>query len=282
MNAVFLTGGSSPLGSHLLPDLVASHGTVLALARSETAATTVRASGATVVRGDLLDPSTWRAEAQECHAFIHLAGIRFAPQLLQAVNPNQRLIAVSSASVANRHHPLATELTRHEGCLRSAHRPSAILRPTMIYGTAGDRNVRYLALLLTRLPRVPAFTGGGKIQPIHVDDVVAAIMRQLAVPRYEVLSLGGPGPIQVHELVDIIANDLALRRIPIRVPLWPLARLASLAPPLAKVHRAVHALQMLAHDRTVGAPDDALFGRAPTSLRAGVRAALVAYGLLLP
>ncbi len=280
MSSVFLTGGSSPLGTRLLPELVTAGIEVIALARTEEAAIGIVAAGATVCRGDIFEPASWRASAQRCETFIHLAGIRFAPQLLEAIDQNQRIIAISSASIASQHHPLSSQLASYEEGIRARFKASVILRPTMIYGGPRDRNLRYLVTALRRLPKVPQFTGGGKIQPVHVDDVVAAIMvERPRAAHHAVLTIGGPDQVHMGELIDIIAATLDLRRTPIRIPLSRLSRLVSVAG-LGRFHRVLHAIEMLAHDRTVALPDRALLGRAPISLVSGVRDALETYGLL--
>jgi uncharacterized protein YbjT (DUF2867 family) len=280
MTLAFVTGGSSPLGERLLPVLLAEGIDVIALVRSDESARAVGASGASVLRGDLHDPSPWAASANQSDAVIHLAGIRFAPALITALPGPKQVIAISSASVANPHHPLFADLTAHEQALRAAFVSLTILRPTMIYGTARDRNVRYLAKALTRLPRVPHFRGGHRIQPVHVDDVVAAVKHQLLAPRYDTLAVGGPDQIQLDDLVDIIATQLCLVRTSLHLPLSALSRALSLTR-LGKTNRALHAIEMFAHDRTVSLPDPALLGRDPIPLVLGMRNALETYGLLL-
>jgi nucleoside-diphosphate-sugar epimerase len=72
-SAFFVTGGSGFVGRQLIKDLIAQGYTVRALARSGSAAATVRALGAEPVAGDLSDIASMEAGMKECIAAIHCA-----------------------------------------------------------------------------------------------------------------------------------------------------------------------------------------------------------------
>jgi nucleoside-diphosphate-sugar epimerase len=92
-----------------------------------------------------------------------------------------------------------------------------MLHPTMIYGAAGEDNVRRLAALLRRLPVVP-LPGGGRalVQPIYQDDVtrcvVAALGRAWAGPCSMVIA--GPVAVSYAAFVRAVAAAAGLRRVP--------------------------------------------------------------------
>jgi nucleoside-diphosphate-sugar epimerase len=73
---VFVTGGSSFLGQHILRAVAASGHHVRALARSESAAATVLDCAATAVRGDLLDATALDAGMAGCDLVVHAAAYR--------------------------------------------------------------------------------------------------------------------------------------------------------------------------------------------------------------
>ena len=70
---VFVTGASGHLGSAIVPQLIAAGHDVTGLARSDQAATTVTALGATVYRGDLDDLDGLAKAAADADGVIHLA-----------------------------------------------------------------------------------------------------------------------------------------------------------------------------------------------------------------
>jgi nucleoside-diphosphate-sugar epimerase len=86
----FLTGGSGFVGGELIAALVAGGDDVAALARSDRAAATVAARGATPVRGDLDDVATLRAATAGADVVVHaaamLAGGRAERDAFQRIN----------------------------------------------------------------------------------------------------------------------------------------------------------------------------------------------------
>jgi nucleoside-diphosphate-sugar epimerase len=70
---VFVTGASGHLGSAIVPELIAAGHEVVGLARSEAAAATVTALGATAHGGDIEDLDGLSKAAADCDGVIHLA-----------------------------------------------------------------------------------------------------------------------------------------------------------------------------------------------------------------
>jgi len=70
---VFVTGASGFIGAATVDQLLAAGHEVTGLARSDASAAAIAAKGARVLRGDLDDPGSIRAGAEQAEAVIHLA-----------------------------------------------------------------------------------------------------------------------------------------------------------------------------------------------------------------
>ena len=190
----------------------------MALARSAAAADAVAARGATPLAGDLADAALAAIFTRaRCEALVNLASLGFghAPAIVSAATAAglDRAVFVSTTAVT-------TALPARSKAVRLAAEESVssgglawtILRPTMIYGAAGDRNMsRLLALLASaRRCRVLPVPGGGQFlqQPVHaadVADVVLSSVCTVTAGRGQALRRGRADAHGVHRAAARIA-----------------------------------------------------------------------------
>jgi len=189
-----------------------------------------------VVEGDLSDPASLRSLLASCDALVYVASLGFghADAVVSAVEDAgiERAVYFSSTSLFTRL-PAAskTERVRAEERVRRSPGSWTLLRPTMIYGDEGDRNLSRLIRFVARSPLIPLPGGGrGLIQPVHVEDLAAGAVGALESPaatrrEYE---LSGAVASPLREVVDFLRGRLRSRALIVSLPIRPMAAAAAL------------------------------------------------------
>jgi uncharacterized protein YbjT (DUF2867 family) len=213
-------------------------------------------------------------------AFVHVASLGFghAHGLVTALEAARvpRTVFFSSTALFTRL-PAASKTARlaAEDRVRSLQGAWTILRPTMIYGDAGDRNLSRLIRFVARCPVVP-LPGGGRalVQPVHVEDLARAAVDALgceAAARRE-YNLPGAEAAPLRDLVRHVGRLLERRVLLLPLPLGPMAAFAGLwhrlgLPPRVSSEQVLR----LAEDKAF-AFDDARrdWGYAPRGFREGL------------
>jgi nucleoside-diphosphate-sugar epimerase len=232
MSTRFLViGGSGFTGGFVLDEMTSRGLDVVAMARSEQAAAKLRAKGVDVVMGDLDVTSSLERAMLEAKAdrLVNLASLGFghAPSLLATAERVgfEHCVFVSTTAIftklnaASKAVRVAAERTITESSLSWT-----ILRPTMIYGAPGDRNMERLIRWLRRT-RVMALPGGGTglQQPVHVADLALAVAgaAQLPVGCCTAYDVPGPEPLSFRAVVDATADAIGCRVVVVPIPVRP-------------------------------------------------------------
>ena len=228
---VHVTGASGFTGRHVVPRLLDAGHEVTALVRSRTASDIVTAMGATPLAGDLGDPTSVRRAfvVSRAQALVNLTslGRGHAARIVAAAQEAalDRAVFVSTTAIFTKLESSSKATRQHaEGIIRASTLRWTIVRPTMIYGTPADRNMARLLRLVRRVPAVPLPGGGRRLQqPVHVDDVAAALVAALIAPAaiHRTYDLAGPEPLTLREVV--VQAAVAMQRPPrlVAVPLRP-------------------------------------------------------------
>ncbi len=214
--------------------------------------------------------------------FVHVASLGFghADLIVRALEEAhvRRSVFFSSTAVHTRL-PAASRPVRlaAEERVRQLRGAWTILRPTMIYGDAGDRNLSRLIRFLARCPVVPLPAGGrGLVQPVHVDDLGRAAVDALeceGAARHE-YNLPGAEAAPLKELIVHIGRLLERRLLILPLPLEPTALAAGLWHRLGLPPRvSAEQVRRLAEDKAFSF-DDARhdWGYSPRGFRAGLAA----------
>jgi uncharacterized protein YbjT (DUF2867 family) len=286
-----ITGGSGFLGGYVLREAARRGHQTVALARSEAAAAAVTALGALPVNGDLNDaPSLLDAfTTKRCDVLVNLASLGFghAPVIIAAAEragiPRGVFVSTTAVTTTLAATSKRVRLTA-EQAIRASGLDWTILRPTMIYGDPGDRNLSRLLPLLCRAPVLPLPGGGRHLQqPVHAADVADAVLAAAERPAatghsYDV---AGPEPLTFAELLRTSARAVASRTRFVPVPLSPVVAAARGYELVSRNPRIrVEQLRRLAEDKAF-AIDHAVIdlGYAPRSFADGIRAEARAMGL---
>lgn len=160
---------------------------------------------------------------------------------------------------------LASKGRADEALLAYSHPERCVVRPSLVFSPAGASTRAFSGM--AGLPLLPLPEGGRQeIQPIHLDDLVAVLVRLVEAPDVpDTLDVVGPRPLPLREYVELFRNALAIGGITVPVPAW-LARagawLVSRAMPRVPVDP--DALAMLAGGSTADpAPVANWLGHAP-------------------
>jgi uncharacterized protein YbjT (DUF2867 family) len=252
-----VTGGSGFLGGYVLAEAVRRGHSCVALARSPAAARTVAARAATPLAGDLDDGAALAGTfaSSGCDALVNLASLGFghATAIVGAAAAAglDRAVFISTTAVTTAL-PARSKTVRlaAEAAVRSSGLKWTILRPTMIYGAPGDRNLSRLLTLLARarcgtasaslpmtrglpmmggVPLVLPVPGGGRRlqQPVHVADLAGAVLTAVERPETAGRSynVAGPEPLTFADLLGVSAAAVGCRVLLVPLPLAPVIAL---------------------------------------------------------
>ena len=192
--------------------------------------------GVDVTVGDLSDESALR-ELMECaDDLVYTASMGFGhiPAVVAAASDARiaRAVFVSTTGIFTRL-PAPSKSVRlaAESAVMESGLDWTIVRPTMIYGAPGDRNMERLLQKVSTARFVPV-PGSGRhlIQPVHVDDladgITAAWRTRTAVGR--AYDLSGAAALSLNDAIDSVARILGRRVRRIHAPLGPVAWLLGL------------------------------------------------------
>lgn len=223
---ILVFGGSSQIGHFLLPRLLASGESVVAVSRQSRSTP----AGASWLVGQL--PGTVPA-LPSLSAIISFGPLQpFADWL--AATPladAPRVIATSSMSAETKRdsrvpaeRALSQQLRDGESALAAACARHGcawtVLRPTLIYGAGLDKSLTPIARRAQRLRVFPLPGGRGLRQPVHADDIALAVLAALECPAAagRIISIGGGERLRVTEMFRRVRRSLPCATLPLPLP----------------------------------------------------------------
>jgi nucleoside-diphosphate-sugar epimerase len=232
---VLLTGATGLLGGALLELLLAGGHEVRCLVRENSPrASRVDARRAELARGDAGEERALSLALSGADALLHVAGIEYAPAVLEAARRArvERLVIVGSTSAHSAYHFRSGPKLRMEELVRGSGLAYTIVRPAMIYGSELDKNVHRLLRFLDRSPVFPMFGSGKNLwQPVYHEDCARGVFEALVRPAAVGQSYDLPGaePLTYLEMVETAAGALGRKPRIVRLPLEPARRVLAAA-----------------------------------------------------
>jgi uncharacterized protein YbjT (DUF2867 family) len=287
--SVLLTGATGFLGGHVLRRLVEADYVVTAFVRSRAKAEALRARipGFAIAEGNLDDPRSLLAAAHGHDTLVNVASLGFghASTIVDSAQAAgiRRAVFFSTTSIFTTL-PAESKAVRleAEAIVRRASVAWTILRPTMIAGAPGDRNLIRLIRWVDRHRFVPVFGPGTfRIQPVDVEDLADAVIRVLASPAtcQQAYNLSGGTVIDYNGLVRLVGRLLDRRPWLVHLPVGAsllAVRMAARVPGLPKLG-AEQVLRLNEHkdfDHSQAVKD---FGYRPTALPVFLAREIAAY-----
>lgn len=251
---VFLTGGSGLIGGALLGRLLARGDEVVALARSDAAATALRERGARVAHGDLLDAETLLAGMRGCELAFNVAGVnthcpRDATELFR---PNaegaetvaraaaragvERLVHTSSAATLGEPRgTVGSESSPHRGWYLSAYEASKHAGELRVLAVARETGLPVVSVNPTSVQGPGRSGGTGRflvaaldgrlrffvetfISIVDVEDCVEGHLLAAAHGRAGERCVLSGASLSTDEMRDLLARVGGARREPLMLP----------------------------------------------------------------
>ncbi len=190
-----------------------------------------------VVRGDLNNRESLEKALQGKDGLVYVASLGFGhgPAVVAALaNAGvRRAVFVSTTAIFTRLNAQSKGVRQQaEGAIERAGKEGTLqytlIRPTMIYGRKGDRNMERLVRFMHKYPGGTVYLpvpGGGqaKMQPVFVDDVARAVVKSFFSDRTigKSYNISGATVLSFAEVAEKAARLAGKKLTLIPIPLAP-------------------------------------------------------------
>ncbi len=213
---ILVTGANGFTGKFLCKELKKRKIKFTAVLRSGNDTSWMELNKIQYIFADLNNKKEFKEAINGYEILINLASLGFgiAPSVIKACEKCniKRVIFISTTGIFTKLNPKSKKIRiEAENLIKESNLNWTIIRPTMIYGDIGDRNLIKLINLIYYFPVIPIF-GRGKflLQPIYVNDLAKAIVDiiQKKNTYFKIFNLSGKNPVSVKYLIKIVALAL--------------------------------------------------------------------------
>ncbi len=226
---IALIGGTGFLGGRVasrLAERARPPSGLLAIVREPARAGRLGELGFEIVRGDLSDERSLRSGLADCDTVVTTTTLKlgYTPTLVSALAGTAvvRGVFVSTTGIfTDLELREKTTVLVAEDLIRNSGIAYTLLRPTMVYGGAGDINLHRLLRFVSRWGFFPVLGSPDHLQqPVHVDDVADAVVAAVFSPaaRNRSYNLSGKAPLAFSEMLDAVERSLGRRVVRPRIP----------------------------------------------------------------
>ena len=280
MTLVAVSGANGFTGRYVCEELQRRKIPFVALLRPGNDDSWMSARNFQVRYADLEDVHQLAQQLYGCSALINVASIGFgaAPSILQSCHRAgiRRTVFVSTTAIFTQLNA-ASKIVRKaaEAAIIDSGLEATIIRPTMIYGSPGDRNMIRLVRFVNRFPIVPIFGNGKSLQqPVYVEDVAWSIVQSLESPATinRQFNVSGANPVTYNEVVDLTSQALNRHVIKLHIPAKPVISFLEFIERLGfKAPVKAEQIRRLNEDKSFSHADAAeTFGYNPIDFREGI------------
>ncbi|MCR4436300.1 MAG: NAD(P)H-binding protein [Clostridiales bacterium] len=218
---------------------------------------------------------------------ISIVNIRKIPGILKIADYHhiKRAIIVSTTGKYSKFQEYSQEYLQREKDVKESNLDYTILRPTMIYGDARDKNIHQIILKLNKYRIFPVLGDGkSKFQPVYFKDVGDAIISCVNNARTikKCYNIGGQTVISYEDMQRLIAGKLNRQVIFLKTgfPLaYVIAAVSNIVPLGYKLR--MEQIHRLKEDKVFDYSEAARdFGYSPISFDEGISRELKAMGLI--
>ncbi len=242
---VFVTGASGFVGRYLIPELIKLNYEVTIFVRENSFLDNVKDLPIQIRKGDILNKQELEAALPKEAVVVHLAAllrnatygeyydihVEGTKNLIAACKEKgiKRIIAISTTStLAQKRTPYGETKKIADLLFQASKLDITILKPDFIYGKGGP-GFTNIVNIVKKFPIIPVI-GDGKYrkQPIHVTDVVKAILSALeyhtTIGKSYVVA--GNESIPFEDIIKAIKEELQIKKTIFHLPKLPFYSLA--------------------------------------------------------
>lgn len=225
---ILLTGATGFTGRYVTQVLLDRHMPFKCLIRDPAKSRILSEHGVPIIQGDVRDEQTLVAALEGCTGVINLVSFseEHVPALVRSSQASgaRRALFVGTTAMFTRIEAKSKEVRqRAEDEITKSGLEWTILRPTMIYGASGDRNMERLISVLRKYPAHPILGKGTcLLQPIHVRDLARAIVDAFSSPKAirRAFNLSGKNAVSYRQVVEQVTRLLGKKVWKFSLPLW--------------------------------------------------------------